>query len=145
MLAYVPKVNSDGNETSGVPSVLHQAPLGTYLGWNLTASGFFEGQGCGFSGGYVAFVKTRGERLASKDPRPSVQERYGTLEGYRCAVGRAERESVKDRFLLQDDADRLIREALASGVLPSNAESTPRNREIARGLCSASSVSAGRR
>ena len=72
--------------------------------------------------------------MATKDPRPSVEERYGTLEGYVCAVGRAARESVKDRFLLQDDADRLIREALASCVLPSNAESTPRNREIACGL-----------
>ena len=55
---FVPKVNADGNETAGVPSVLHQAPLGTYLGWNLTASGFFAGQGCGFAGGYVPFAKT---------------------------------------------------------------------------------------
>ena len=64
---YVPKVNADGNETAGVPSVLHQAPLGTYLGWNLTAGGFFAGQGCGFAGGYVAFAKTTsGEGVHSR-------------------------------------------------------------------------------
>ena len=34
----VPPVNSDGNETAGVASVLHQAPLGTYLGWNVQKS-----------------------------------------------------------------------------------------------------------
>src|SRR5206468_12419660 len=33
----VPKVDSDGNELGGVPTVLRDAPLGTYLGWNITA------------------------------------------------------------------------------------------------------------
>ena len=28
----VPKTDKDGNETGGLPSPLHQAPLGTYLG-----------------------------------------------------------------------------------------------------------------
>ena len=70
---YVPTVNEDGNETSGVPSVLHQAPLGTYLGWNLTASGFFKGRGCGFVGGYVPFAKTRAERERTNDPRLSLK------------------------------------------------------------------------
>lgn len=31
----VPKVNADGNEIGGVPVVLLEAPLGTYLGWNV--------------------------------------------------------------------------------------------------------------
>lgn len=35
----VPRVNADGNELGGVPVVLHDAPLGTYLGWNITAGG----------------------------------------------------------------------------------------------------------
>src|SRR5262249_57029045 len=37
----VPRVDADGNELGGVPSVLYQAPLGTYLGWNIVATGFF--------------------------------------------------------------------------------------------------------
>ncbi len=128
-------MNADGNETAGVPSVLHQAPLGTYLGWNLTASGFFAGQGCGFTGGYIPFAKTEAERARTHDPRPSVEERYGTLEGYVCAVDRAASQAVHDRFLLQDDADRLMAEARASGVLPAEADSTPQDRDIARGVC----------
>jgi len=33
----VPKVDADGNELGGVPTVLRDAPLGTYLGWNITS------------------------------------------------------------------------------------------------------------
>ncbi len=33
----VPRVDADGNEVGGVPVVLTDAPLGTYLGWNITA------------------------------------------------------------------------------------------------------------
>ena len=90
---FVPTVNSDGNETAGVPSVLHQAPLGTYLGWNITASGFFAGRGCGFAGAYVPFARTKSERLRTGDTRLSVEERYGTQEGYTCVVERAARRS----------------------------------------------------
>lgn len=132
---YVPRVNSDGNETSGVPSVLHQAPLGTYLGWNVTASGFFAGQGCGFSGGYVPFAKTQAERAKNADPRPSVEERYGTLEGYVCVVERAAAQAVKDRFLLQEDADRLMALARGSDVLPHEGDSSEVDRATARNLC----------
>ena len=86
--ALMPKVNADGNEIVGVASVLHQAPLGTYTGWNVTAGGFFKGQPCGggLTDGYVPFAKTKAERLASNDPRPSLEERYGTQGGYMCAV-----------------------------------------------------------
>ena len=132
---YVPKVNADGNEIAGVSSVLHQAPLGTYLGWNVTAAGFFAGQGCGFSGGYVPFAKTMADRLQRKDPRPSVEERYGTLNGYVCVVERAAAQAVTDRSLLQPDADRLITQAKGSGVLPNDTESPLRNRTIASDLC----------
>jgi hypothetical protein len=132
---YVPTVDRDGNETSGVGSVLYQAPLGTYLGWNFTAAGFFAGHGCGFTGGYVPFPKTAADRARTHDPRLSVEERYGTLEGYVCTVQRAAARAVKDRFLLQDDADRLIRDAQASAVLPGNADSSPQNREIGDRMC----------
>jgi hypothetical protein len=132
---YVPKVNGDGNEIAGVPSVLHQAPLGTYLGWNRTADGFFKGQGCGFAGGYWPFPKTRADRLRTNDPRLSVEERYGTLEGYVCAVRQAAESAVRERFLLRVDADRLIAEAAASVVLPSRDSSSAENRTIAGAVC----------
>src|SRR5207248_10179694 len=49
----VPRVDADGNEVGGVPVVLLQAPLGTYLGWNVTATGFHKGQVRNYQGGWI--------------------------------------------------------------------------------------------
>jgi hypothetical protein len=141
---WVPAVNADGNETSGAPSVLHEAPLGSYLGWNVTGSGFFEGQGCGFQGGYVPFATTRAEREKAADSRLSLEERYGTIEGYVCTVTQAAESAVRDRFLLRDDADRMIREAREGRVLPAAAESTLENRARGAARCGAPAGTAGR-
>ena len=131
----VPRVNNDGNETSGVASVLHQAPLGTYLGWNVQSAGFFKGQICGFTGGYVPFAATKAERLAASDPRPSLEERYGTQDGYMCVVRRAAEQLVQSRFLLREDANRTVAAAAAAKVLPGAAESSNDARQIATSLC----------
>jgi len=136
---YVPRVNRDGNETAGVASVLYQAPLGTYLGWNVIKSGFLAGQGCGFAGGYVPFARTKAERLAKNDPRLSLEERYGTQEGYLCVVRRAAEQAVSDRFLLPEDAQRLIADATASKVLPAAAQSREQDVATGRTLCAAGS------
>ena len=114
---YVPRVNADGNETAGVQSVQLQAPLGTYLGWNTIRSGFFAGQGCGFQGGWIPFAKTKAERLQNSDPRLSLEERYRTHDNYVAIVKRAVDQAVIDRFLLAEDAARLVGEAEASNVL----------------------------
>jgi hypothetical protein len=114
----VPKVNADGNEISGVASVLHQAPLGTYVGWNVIPSGFFKGQMCAFTGGFIPFAMTKEERLAAQDPRPSLEERYGNQRAYVAAVRTAAEKAVRERFLLPEDAEKLIQQASASRVLP---------------------------
>jgi hypothetical protein len=113
----VPRTDADGNELGGIPSVLHMVPLGTYLGWNVTASGYQKGRECGFAGGFIPFARTRAERLASGDPRLSLEERYGSHDAYVAKVRAAARLLVEQRFVLQDDADRLIREAEASNIL----------------------------
>jgi len=115
--SLVPRVDADGNEQAGAPSVLHEAPLGTYLGWNVTAGGFYKGQGCGFTGGYIPFVKTKAERMASGDPRPSLEERYGTHDAYVAKVKGAAARLVGERLLLQADADRIVKQAEDSSVL----------------------------
>jgi hypothetical protein len=115
--SLVPRVDADGNEISGVPSVQHQAPLGTYLGWNVTAQGYFKGRQCGLNGAFIPFAATKAERMTAGDPRPSLEERYGTHEGYVSAVKRAADRNVRERFLLPEDAARLIAEAQASAVL----------------------------
>ena len=117
---YAPKVDKDGNELGSVPVVLLDAPLGTYLGWNITAAGarpFHAGQICNYVGGMVPFARTEQERRASQDPRPSLQERYGSHEGYVAAVRKAAARAQAEGFLLPDDAAALIRAADESAVL----------------------------
>jgi len=113
----VPRVDADGNELGGVPVVLRDAPLGTYLGWNITAAGFHKGKICNYQGSMIPFAKTRAERLASGDPRLSLEERYGDHTGYVNAVRAAAAIAVAQGFLLQADADALISAAQASSVL----------------------------
>jgi hypothetical protein len=115
--SLVPKVDTDGNEIDGAPSALFEAPLGTYLGWNVTAGGFYKGQGCGFSGGFIPFANTKAERTASADPRPSLEERYGTHDAYVARVRAAAERLVSERLLLPDDRDRIVSQAEASDVL----------------------------
>ena len=93
------------------------SPLGSYFGWNVTAGGFDKGKQCTLSGGYIPFAKTKAERLAAGDPRPSLEERYGNRAAYVAAVRAAAEKAVNERFLLRDDADRLIAQASASDVL----------------------------
>jgi hypothetical protein len=115
--AYVVRVNRDGNEISGVASVLHQAPLGTYTGWNISSSGFYKDALCPFGGSFIPFPATKAAAKAAGDPRQSLESRYGDHEGYVKAVVAAATNDVKRRHLLQEDADRLIAEVQASSVL----------------------------
>jgi len=117
---YAPKVDADGNERGGVPVVLLDAPLGTYLGWNVTAADntpFHKDQLCDYVGGMIPFAKTADERKAGNDPRPSLQERYGSHDGYVAAVSKAAARATTEGFLLQEDAAALIEAAKASAVL----------------------------
>ena len=105
----VPKVDADGNDIGGVRSANLQAPLGTYTGWNLRAAGFMQNEGCYLNGSYMPFATTATQRTASGDPRPSLEERYGSRQKYVDTLNNATRALVADRLLLQDDADRLIK------------------------------------
>jgi hypothetical protein len=142
----VPAVDADGNELGGVPTVLRDAPLGTYLGWNITAGPanatydgrpFHAGQVCNYIGGLVPFAITKAQRLANNDPRLSLQERYGTHAGYVAAVTAAANNAACGGYLnagaqaaamgaactttlppgVADDWVQLVNQAQASDVL----------------------------
>lgn len=113
----VPRTDADGNEIGGVPVVLREAPLGTYLGWNVTASGFNKGKVCNYQGGWVPFAKTQAERLTNGDPRLSLQERYGNHDKYVAIVTAAADRIMAQGFLLKADREALVAAAAASKVL----------------------------
>jgi len=121
----VPRVNADGNELGGVPTVQNDAPLGTYLGWNITAGPgdvgydgrpFHAGQICNYVGGMVPFFKKKADRIAAGDPRLSLEERYVTHDGYVAAVTAAANNAFAKGYLLAADRDALIAQAAASNV-----------------------------
>jgi hypothetical protein len=68
-------------------------------------------------GGYVPFARTRAERMARGDPRLSLEERYGSHEGYVAAVRAAAEKAFAEGFLLPADRERLVRQASESAVL----------------------------
>jgi hypothetical protein len=113
----LPKVDADGNEIAGIRSPDIQAPVGTFTGWNLRRAGFAEDELCGLTGSFVPFAETEQDRLATGDPRLSLEERYGTHEGYVEAVRYAAERLVAERLLLPDDAERYIQRAEDSAIL----------------------------
>jgi hypothetical protein len=113
----VPRVDADGNETAGVASVLHQVPLGTYTGWNIVPNGFYRGHIRTNAGSFIPFARTKAERVASGDPRPSLEERYGTHEAYVAKVRAAAERLVRGRSRRPAPAAGLRAAAAPSKVL----------------------------
>jgi Alpha/beta hydrolase domain len=116
------KVDADGNEVAGVRALLLQVPLGTYTGWNPVSSGVLKGQECQLQAGTIPFARTKAERMAKSDPRPSLEERYGNLSHYYALAVEAANKLVAQRFLLPGDAEReihqMLNDLLKSGALP---------------------------
>jgi hypothetical protein len=107
----VSAVDADGNETAGIRLPPIAVPLGTYTGWNV-----YRAQPCELcdrDGSLIPFARTRAEREAAGDPRPSLEERYGSREAYAARVREAAAALVADRLLLPSDAERYIRDAEA--------------------------------
>jgi hypothetical protein len=112
----VAQVDADGNDLGGVRDVFVAVPIGTYTGWNYFNKKFFEDGFCTLSGSFIPFAATKQERLAAGDSRPSIEERYPTREAYVAAFKKAANNLVAQRFLLADDAARLISEAERDGI-----------------------------
>jgi hypothetical protein len=51
----VPKVDANGNETSGILKPDVKVPLASYTGWNLRGAGHAAGEGCTSNGGAIPF------------------------------------------------------------------------------------------
>jgi hypothetical protein len=112
----VPKTDSDGNEIPGIRTVTTQVPLGTYTGWALRRAPFAENEDCALTGQFIPFAATLAERKASGDPRPSLEERYRNHGAYVSRVAHAANDLVKQRYLLAEDAQRIIEEAAESNI-----------------------------
>jgi hypothetical protein len=109
--ALVPQVDADGNDIDGLRSVTLQVPLGTYTGWNVRAAGFSEGDACDLTGSYIPFALTKTQRAQNNDPRPSLQERYGTLANYTTLATVAAEGLVREGLMLASDKAAAVQSA----------------------------------
>jgi hypothetical protein len=129
---FVSKTNSDGNDIAGVrvPSVT--VPIANYTGWAQRAGSNSDPDpsgatsmvdGCDATGQYIPFPDTKAHRIATGDPRPSVQERYGNAAGtnadYVKAVTDAANALVSQHFLLPEDVATYVTPATLM-VIPAN-------------------------
>jgi hypothetical protein len=84
-------------------------PLATYTGWNL----FNPESGpsnllSSMQGSFIPLARTRADRERTKDPRTSIEERYGTRDRYLALVSAAARELVQQGYLLEEDVATVV-------------------------------------
>ncbi len=110
-VTLVPAHDPDGNDKGGVRMIDLEAPLGTHTGWNQRApeTGFAWAT-ARFDGSFVPFARTKAERKASRDPRPSLEERYHGRDGYVGKVEAAADRQIAAGFLLPEDRARALSE-----------------------------------
>ena len=109
----VSAVDVDGNEVGGIRLPAIEVPLATYAGWNVRhadigGTGQVLAAGGTVAGCAIPFAITRAERLASGDPRPSIEERYGSREEYVERVRACAESLVESGYALAEDVDVLV-------------------------------------
>jgi len=107
----VPDIDADGNTIAGLRYPDVEVPVGTLNGWSLRRSGYAEGDQFWNTGSFVPFARTKAERMASGDPRRSIEERYPTHEAYVEVMAQVCETRVGEGLMLQEDADRFVEAA----------------------------------
>jgi alpha/beta hydrolase family protein len=109
---YVAAVDVDGNETAGIRPIELQAPLATFTGWNPRhPEQGAPGDLMAMMGSTLVFARTRQERQARRDPRPSIEERYATRADYLAAARAAAEALVEARHALAEDVEAMVERA----------------------------------
>ncbi len=116
----VPPFNADGNPIGGIEPPEITVPIATYSGRNVRAAGFAQGDLCSISGEDIPFAATRKERLAERDSRLSLEERYSGQQDYSRRREHAVRVLVRERFVLPEDAAALASGSLSVSAGPAN-------------------------
>ena len=99
----VPALDDDNNEVGVLRMPAVVVPVATYTGWNLRSPAIGAPEApLGLAGGYIPFPRTKAEREASGDPRPSIGERYGSFEEYRAQIMRTAGALVAEGYLLDE-------------------------------------------
>jgi hypothetical protein len=114
--ALVPKTDADGNDVAGIRIPEVAVPVATYTGWALRANPAGGDDGCDAAGQMIDFAKTKADRMATGDPRLSLEERYPTHDAYVNAVSAAANALARDRLLLPEDVEAYVKKAQDSPI-----------------------------
>jgi hypothetical protein len=93
------KVDADGNEVAGIRLPDIAVPLATYTGWNEYKPPYPKGELADRDGSYFAFAPAK------------IAERYKNRADYLAKVQAAVESLVRDRLMLQEDAERYLAKA----------------------------------
>jgi hypothetical protein len=107
----VPQVDADGNDRAGIKVPEVAVPLATYTGWNFSSADGESNRLVNLLGSYIPFPRTKSEREQRGDPRPSIEERYPSRERYLALIRTAAEGLVRDRYMLKEDVDPVVRRA----------------------------------
>jgi Alpha/beta hydrolase domain len=111
-VTFVSAVDDDGNETAGVRPWELRVPLATFTGWNPRhPDQGAPGDLMSMMGSTLPFARTAAERARTRDPRPPIEERYGSRTDYVDRVRTAALTMVAARHLLAEDVDAAVRRA----------------------------------
>jgi len=103
------RCDADGNPLGCLSPPEVAVPLATFTGWNLRHRDFgAENELVGLNGSYIPLPKSAAARQASGDPRLSVVERFGDLDGYLKQLDERCRALVAERYLLAEDVERIM-------------------------------------
>lgn len=108
----VPQVDTDGNDVAGIRVPEQAVPLATTTGWNFRAARLGNPDTIvALTGSYLPFARTKDERNAKGDPRPSIEERYKGKEDYLSRIRTAAQALVKSGFMLDEDVESSVQRA----------------------------------
>ncbi len=110
----VPQVDGDGNELAGIALPDVAVPLATYTGWNFRNPSIgLPDELLPLTGSYIPLPLTRAIGERDHDPRPSIEERYGSRARYQALVADRAAQLAEDGYLLREDIDAIVGRALA--------------------------------
>jgi hypothetical protein len=108
----VPQVDADGNDLAGIRMPDIAVPLGTATGW------VFRPEAMGspheiylLRGAWVPFAVTKTRRNETRDPRPSIEERYASKDDYLAKVREVLEHLIARRFLEESDLEPQLKQA----------------------------------
>ena len=113
----VPQVDAVGNDIAGIRHPLVDVPVATLLGWNVRTPEFGGPDLCDLLGSTIPLPKTRGEAQSAGDPRPSLEELYGSHDAYVDKVAQSAKKLQAQRLMLREDVEALVGEAAAGNAL----------------------------